>query len=104
MAADTHANFRAEVECYTAADPMPTIENLSALTGVPVEKLVRYVLVKYAASAADALLTLDPIAFRQMREHVARAEAEGTEEARLRAYEALKQMLAWLGHAAEQMK
>ncbi len=85
--------------CYTAADPMPTLHNLSSLTGVPVDQLIRYVLVKYAASGSDALLALDPIVFRQMRDHVAQAEAEGTDEARLRAYEALRQMIAWLGSA-----
>jgi hypothetical protein len=94
---DPHANFRAEVECYTAADPMPTIANLSALTGVPEDKLIRYVLVKYAASSADALLSLDPIVFRQMKDQVAMAEAEGTDEARLRAYRALKEIIGWLG-------
>ena len=92
-----HANFRAEVDQYAVADPMPAIQNLSAITGVPVDRLIRYVLVKYAASAPDALLSLDPIVFRQMREHVARAEAEGSAEARLRAYEALKGMISWLG-------
>jgi hypothetical protein len=94
---DPHANFRAEVECYTAADPQPTMENLSALTGIPVERLIRYVLVKYAASSADALLSMDPIVFRQMRDHVAKAEAEDTDAARLKAYEALKGIIAWLG-------
>jgi hypothetical protein len=97
MPDDPHANFRAEVECYAAADPRPTLENLSALTGVPVERLIRYVLVKYAASGSDALLAMEPIVFRQMREHVAKAEAEGTDAARLRAYDALRQMVAWLG-------
>ncbi len=75
---------------------MPALQNLSALTGVPVGTLIRYVLVKYAASAADALLSLDPIVFRQMREHVEKAEAAATDEARLRAYESLKGMIAWL--------
>jgi hypothetical protein len=93
---DRHANFKAEVACYTAADPMPTMENLSRGTGIPVECLVRYVLVKYAASGSEALMALDPIVFRQMREQVARAEAEGTDAARLRAYAALKEMVAWL--------
>jgi dihydrofolate synthase/folylpolyglutamate synthase len=93
---EPHAAFRAEVDCYAAADPMPAMQNLSALTGVPVDRLIRYVLVKYAASAADALLSLDPIVFRQMREHVEKAEAAGTDEARLRAYESLKGMIAWL--------
>jgi len=94
---DPHVNFRAEVACYTAADPMPTMENLSRLTGIPVERLVRYVLVKYAASDAEALLAMDPIVFRQMREHVRRAEEEGGDAAKLRAYEALRQMVGWLG-------
>ena len=49
-----------------------------------------------ALSREDALLSLDPIVFRQMREHVGKAEAAGTDEARLRAYESLKQMIAWL--------
>jgi hypothetical protein len=40
---------------------------------------------------------MDPIVFRQMRGHVERAEAEGTDEARLRAYAALKDMVSWLG-------
>lgn len=61
--------------------------------------MIRYVLVKYAASASDALLSMDPIVFRQMREQVERAEAEGTDEARLRAYEALRKMISWLGLA-----
>jgi dihydrofolate synthase/folylpolyglutamate synthase len=94
-----HANFRAEVACYTAADPYPTMQNLSRLTGVPLDQLIRYVLVKYASSASDALLAMDPIVFRQMREQIARAEQEGTDEAKLRAYEALSKMIRWLGLA-----
>jgi len=100
---DAHANFRAEVACYTAADPYPTIKNLSDLTGIPVEQLIRYVLVKYAASASDALLSMDPIVFRQMRDHIARAEQEGTSEAKVAAYEALRQMVSWLGMPVEEI-
>ncbi len=96
MASDLHANFRADVACYTATDPMPTLQNLSRLTGVPVDSLVRYILVKYGTSASDALLSMEPIVFRQMQEHVQKAEREGTPEGRLRAYEALKAMIAWL--------
>ena len=94
---DRHANFKADVACYTSADPMPTLENLSRATGIPVECLVRYVLVKYAASGPDAVLAMEPIVLRQMRDHVAAAEADGTDAARLRAYEALRSMIAWLG-------
>jgi hypothetical protein len=94
---DEHAAFRHEVDCYSAVDPMPTLENLSALTGIPLDRLVRYVLVKYAASASDALLSMDPIVFRQMREHIAKAETAGSDAARLQAYTALRDMIAWLG-------
>lgn len=97
---DPHANFKAEVACYTAADPMPTIENLSRNTGVPVASLIRYVLVKYAASGSDALLSMEPIVFRQMKEHVAQAEDEGSDAARLKAYAALKDMISWLKASA----
>ena len=63
---DRHANFKAEVACYTVADPLPTLENLSKETGIPAGCLIRYVLVKYAASGSEALLAMDPIVFRQM--------------------------------------
>ena len=96
---DPHANLKAEVACYTAADPLPTIENLSRMTGIPVGCLVRYVLVKYAASGSEASMAMmaqDPIVFRQMREHIARAEEDGGDEAKLKAYAALKEIIAWL--------
>ncbi|HZT41015.1 MAG TPA: DUF6027 family protein [Chthonomonadaceae bacterium] len=98
---DPHANFKAEVACYTQADPLPTLEGLSAATGIPISCLARYVLVKWAASAGDALLAMGPIALEQMRRHVEAAEAAGTDAARLEAYTALSQMIAWLT-AAEQ--
>jgi hypothetical protein len=99
---DPHANFKAEVAAHTVMDPLPTLENLSRATGVPVPCLVRYVLVKYAASGADALLDMGPIVLKQMQQHVERAEAEGTVEARLEAYEALRQMIAWLNFASDE--
>lgn len=93
---DPHANFKAEVALYTRTDPLPTLEGLSRATGVPVECLARYVLVKWAASGAEALLAMEPLVFRQMEEQVRRAEEAGTDEARLRAYDALRQMVGWL--------
>lgn len=99
--ADCHANFKAEVAQYTLADPLPTLEVLSQSTGIPVPCLVRYVLVKYAASGADALLAMGPIVLQQMEGIVAKAEAAGTEAARLEAYEALKQIVSWLRAGAE---
>ncbi len=92
-----HANFIAEVEAYSKTDPMPTLRNLSAATGVPVDTLVRYVLVKWAASGSEALLAMRPIVFQQMQAHVARAEEAGTVEAKVLAYDALRGMISWLG-------
>jgi hypothetical protein len=96
---DPHANFKAEVAAYTCADPLPTLEVLSRETGIPLESLVRYILVKWTASGAEAVLAMTPIVFQQMRGHVDAAEAAGTDAARLEAYEALRQMIGWLGAA-----
>ena len=93
---DPHANFKAEVANYTVADPLPTLENLSQMTEIPVPCLIRYVLVKWAASGSEALLTMEPIALQQMRDHIQRAEAADTDAARLAAYTALRQMVEWL--------
>ena len=77
------------------------MENLSHATGIPLECLIRYVLVKWAASGAEALLEMPPIVLTQMQEHIKHAEAEGTDQARLKAYEALRQMVEWLTLPAE---
>ena len=97
---DPHANFKAEVAQYSEVDPLPTLENLSRATGIPVPCLVRYILVKYAASGAEALLAMTPIVLKQMEQHVEEAETAGTDAARLATYEALRQMIGWLSLAA----
>ena len=96
---DRHANFKSEVANYSTADPLPTLQNLSAGTGIPVECLIRYVLVKWATSGSEAMLAMGPIVFRQMSDIIEAAEREATMEARLDAYEALKQIVAWLSLA-----
>jgi hypothetical protein len=93
---DPHANFKAEVALYTVADPLPTLENLSKATGIPVPCLVRYVLVKYAASGAEALLAMTPIVLQQLAGHIDKAESADSDVARLEAYGALRQMIAWM--------
>ena len=101
---DPHANFKAEVACYTVHDPLPTLQRLSAGTGVPVESIVRYVLVKYATSGSDALLAMTPIVFRQMQDIIERAELrpeQGRADAKLAAYESLKKIVQWLALGAE---
>ncbi len=93
---DPHANLKAEVAHYTVADPLPTVEGLSRHTGIPVPCLVRYILVKYAASNADALLAMGPLVLHQMEQQIAAAEADGSDQARLKAYDALRQIVSWL--------
>ncbi len=94
---DPHANFKAEVANYTTADPLPTLARLSTGTGIPVECLVRYVLVKWAASGSEAMMAMGPIVFDQMSGIIAKAEHAGDDAARLDAYRALKQIIEWLG-------
>ncbi|MEZ4590321.1 MAG: DUF6027 family protein [Chloroflexota bacterium] len=93
---DPHANFKEEVALYSVADPLPTLENLSQDTGIPVPALIRYILVKYTASGSDAVLAMTPYALRQMQDHIDKAETANTDEARLAAYAALRQMISWL--------
>jgi hypothetical protein len=99
---DPHANFKADVATYTVVDPLPTLEGLSRATGVPVPCLARYVLVKYAASGSDMLLAMGPLVLGQMQQHIATAEKADTGEARLKAYESLRQMVAWLRAGMEE--
>ena len=93
---DPHANFKEEVALYSVADPLPTLENLSKDTGIPVPALIRYILVKYTASGSDAVLAMTPYALRQMQDHISHAENANSDTARLAAYEALRQMIGWL--------
>jgi len=49
-----------------------------------------------SASNADALLAMGPLILHQMEQQIAAAEADGSDQARLRAYEALRQIVSWL--------
>lgn len=93
---DPDANFKADVALHAHADPLSTIETLSAGTGVPVGAIVHYVLARWAGEASAGLLELGPTMVRRMARVCERAEAEATDEARLAAYDQLRQMLTWL--------
>jgi hypothetical protein len=97
---DRDANFKSEVACYSTADPLPTLENLSRGTGIPVGCLARYILVKWTASNSEALMAMGPIVLTQMQQKVEEAEAANTDDARLRAYQALRQIVSWLAMGA----
>jgi uncharacterized protein DUF6027 len=93
---DPNADFRSRVVEYSRLDPLPTLENLSRSTGIPVGALARFVLVRYCTSGSDALLEIGPRVVREMDEIIQQAEATNTDAARIDAYQALKVIMAWL--------
>jgi hypothetical protein len=93
---DPDAGFRQMVAEYSAIDPMPTLEELGRRKGIPVGALAAFVLARYCASGSEALLYTGPVVVRQMDEVVRKAEASGTDAARLDAYRALAAIVSWL--------
>src|SRR3989442_10228621 len=93
---DPDAGFRQMVAEYSRLDPLPTLEVLSRSKGIPVGALARFVLARYGTSGSDALLEMGPRVVQQMDELVQKAELAGTDEARLKAFRALKAIISWL--------
>ena len=93
---DPDANFKADVALYARTDPLATIQRLSENLDVPVGALVRYVLAKWATGGSGGLLELGPTMVRRLDAVCREAEAAGTDQARLAAYEQLRGMVAWL--------
>jgi hypothetical protein len=93
---DPHANFKREVAAGSLVDPLPTLRNLADFVGLPLGAVGRHALVKWASAGSDALLEVGPAWVLRLREPMDRAEAAGTDEARLAAYEELRGLLAWL--------
>lgn len=93
---DRDANLKADVALYARLDPLVTLRGLSANTGIPVGALARYVLARYATSGSGGLLEIGPTMVHRLAEPIERAEAAGTDEARLAAYDQLCQMISWL--------
>src|SRR2546421_2789877 len=93
---DRDANFKADVAAYSLLEPLSTITNLSAATGIPVGALCRYVLAKWATGGSEGLLELGPSTVGRMWDACEAAENEGTDAARLQAYDPLRQMISSL--------
>jgi hypothetical protein len=93
---DADANFKAEVAAYTLADPLETLRGLSAATAIPVGALARYVLARWATAGSEGLLQAGGSVVERMWSWCEAAEAEGTDTARLAAYERLRPVLGWL--------
>ncbi len=93
---DPDANFKADVALYAHVDPMRTIENLASAMGMPAGAIARYVLAKWASAGSGGLLELGPRMVERLWAAIEGAEAVATDEARLAAYEQLREMLSWL--------
>ena len=95
---DPDANFKVDVAAYSRADPLLTLTNLARSIDVPVGALVRYVLARWASGGSEGLLEIGPSTVERMRAEVERAEADGSDAARLQAYHVLRQQVSWLDH------
>lgn len=93
---DPDANFKREVAMYGKLDPLATIAEVSENLDIPVGALCRYVLAKWTAAGAEALLSLGPTALSRLWECVERADAVGSDAARLAAYDELRGQISWL--------
>jgi hypothetical protein len=93
---DPDANFKADIALYSQVDGLTTLTNLGNNIGVPVGALVRYVLGKFATAGSSAALELGQSATMRLAGFVDEAEAAGTDEARLAAYQSLRSYVSWL--------
>jgi hypothetical protein len=69
---------------------------LSASVDVPVGAICHYVLAKWATQGSGGLLELGPTMARRLARLCDDAEAVGTDDARLDAYRALRELTSWL--------
>ena len=99
---DPHANLKREVAAGALVDPLPTLQNLAEYVGLPVGAVARHALVKWVSAGSDALLEVGPAWVRRLSEPLARAEAAGTDAARLAAYGELRGLLDWLAAGLEE--
>jgi hypothetical protein len=63
-----HREFARRAEDTLVVDPMPTFEALSAATGVPVETLVHFALVRWVSAGSEALLSVEPQVLHELVE------------------------------------
>ncbi|HEY5816375.1 MAG TPA: DUF6027 family protein [Solirubrobacterales bacterium] len=62
-----HRAFAREVEVSKAQDPMATFAALAETTGIAVDDLVHYALVRWAAAGSEALMATEPQALRDLK-------------------------------------
>jgi len=65
---EEHRAFAALVADAKSQDPMPTFRALAATTRIPVDDLVHYALVRWAAAGSEALMAIEPEVIRDLVE------------------------------------
>ena len=93
---DPDANFKEEVVAYGLLDPLETLGGLSKRLGIPVGGLARYVLAKWATGGSEGMLHVGGTTVQRMHNACRKAEKSDTTEARLAAYDELRQIVEWL--------
>lgn len=93
---DPFAAFKAEVVDHGRLDPLETLRGLSDVSGIPVGALARYVLAKWACGGSEAILELGVSGVDHLARTIGTAEAAGTDEARLAAYDEVRSQIDWL--------
>jgi hypothetical protein len=93
---DPDANFKEDIAAHAPLDPLSTLTNLSRSIDVPVGALVHYVLAKWASEGSAGLLEVGPRMVRRLHDTFTAAEDVGTDEARLAAYDEVRQIVSWL--------
>lgn len=61
-----HRAFASRVAEAKVQDPMPTFAALAETTGIPVDDLVHYALVRWAAAGSELLMAIEPQALRDL--------------------------------------
>jgi hypothetical protein len=98
---DKDANLKADIALYAHVDPLRTVRGLSNSINVPVGAIVHYVLARWASEGASGLLELGPTLSKRLNAVCVEAETVGSDDARLVAYEQLRQMISWLNYPLE---
>jgi hypothetical protein len=98
---DTYAGLRTDVAAYGHLDPLATLRVLSERSGLPLGALVRYVLARWTAGGNEAVLELGVSGVDHLARFIRQAEEVGTDEARLAAYEDVREVVGWLRAGVE---
>jgi hypothetical protein len=93
---DAYTGLRVDVAAYAHVDPLATLRVLSGRSGLPLGALVHYVLARWACGGNEATLELGVSGVDHLARLVADAEEAGTDEARLAAYDGVREVVGWL--------